>query len=143
MALPALPLKSALFPPANRGFRGKRWLAIALRTAHLVGTAGAGGGFLYGAAAEAWLPYLWLTLASGAVMTALEIWTNGVWLVQVRGAAVLLKLALLGYAAHAPAHAGIALVFVVAISGVVSHAPARVRYWSLLHGRRVDTLPAP
>ena len=136
-------LRILLFPPANRGFRGKRWLGIALRTAHLVGTAGAGAHFLYGAPAAAWLPYLWLTLASGLVMTALEIWSNGFWLIQLRGVAVLAKLGLLGVAMHAPAYAAPALVFIVVISGVVSHAPARVRYWSVLHRRRVDALPAP
>lgn len=130
-----------LFPVRNRPFPAKRWTRIALRSAHLVGTAGVGGGYLYGAAPGLWQPYLWLTVASGVALVLLEVWSNGVWLIQLRGVAVLAKLALLGWMAHSPGHAALALILVVVISGVISHAPASVRYYSLLHGRRIDEWP--
>ena len=46
-----------LFPRDSRSFSGKRWVNIALRTIHLIGVAGLGGGFLYQSPSEVWLPY--------------------------------------------------------------------------------------
>ena len=129
-----------LFPLNTRGFRGRRWLNIGLRSLHLVGTAGVGGGFLYQAPAAGWMPYLALTVASGLAMVALELWANGIWLLQLRGQAVVLKLVLMGLIGWWPAFGPHLLVAVVLISGVVSHAPARVRYYSIFHGRRLDSL---
>ena len=51
-------LKSLLFPSNSRFFPGQRWANICLRTLHLVGLAGLGGGFLYPAAGEHWRIYL-------------------------------------------------------------------------------------
>jgi hypothetical protein len=45
------------FPAQPRKFKTKRWLKISLRTIHLIGIAGAGGGYLYQAPDEAWLPF--------------------------------------------------------------------------------------
>lgn len=117
-----------------------RWARTTLRTAHLVGVAGLGGGFLYGAAPAAWLPYWWLAVATGAVMVALELWSTGLWLIQVRGLAVVVKLGLIYWLLHASDLQLPLLVAVVVISGVVSHAPADVRYFSVFHRRRVDRL---
>ncbi|MGD8708979.1 MAG: hypothetical protein PVF40_01215 [Ectothiorhodospiraceae bacterium] len=128
------------FPPASRRLPAQRWLKITLRTLHLLGTAGVGGAFLYGAAESAWMPYLWLVIASGAGMLALEVWSNGIWLIQVRGLAIGLKLVLLAAIAWADAPALPLFVAVIAISGVISHAPGDVRYFSPWHGRRVESL---
>ena len=62
---------------------------IALRTLHLIGTAGVGGGFLYQAPRETWLPYLALTVASGFAIMFLEIWANAIWLIHICGVAIL------------------------------------------------------
>ena len=129
-----------LFPSDYRTFRGKRWVKITLRTAHLVGTAGLGGGFLYQAPREFWLPYLTLTIASGFAIMLLELWTNGLWLIQLRGIAILFKLVLLSCLHFFPERGGLALVLSVVISGLISHAPGDIRYFSVLHGRRVDLL---
>lgn len=131
-------------PRSARVFRGQRWVKIGLRTLHLLGTAGAGGGYLYGAPAEAWLPWLWLTVTSGAALAAIEVWSDPSWVIQVSGLAIVAKLVLLGAAAHLPALAGWLLAAVIVISGVVSHAPARVRHYSIVHRRRIDRpRPAP
>ncbi|HYW04898.1 MAG TPA: hypothetical protein VFA86_13235 [Gammaproteobacteria bacterium] len=129
-----------LFPAQSRKFPGQRWVNISLRTCHLLGVAGIGGGFLYHAPESAWTPYLWLAVASGAGMVAIQAWSNGIWLIQVRGLAVLAKLVLLALAAWAGASRGTVLVCVIAISGVISHAPGNVRYFSPWHRRRVDSL---
>lgn len=128
------------FPPRPRGFRGKRWVNIALRTAHLLGVAGVGGALLGGVAQSAWLPYLYFTLATGAVMLALEIWSSGIYLLQVRGQATLLKIALLALLPLAPGLAGAVVALSIVISGIFSHAPASVRYYSIFHGRVLDAL---
>ena len=84
-----------LFPRDSRSFSGKRWVNIALRTMHLIGVAGLGGGFLYQSPSEVWLPYLMLSIASGFGIMCLAIWTNGIWFIQLRGIAILIKLILL------------------------------------------------
>lgn len=132
-------LVRSVFPGENRTFPGKRWVETGLRTVHIVGTAGAGGGFLWGAAPEHWLPFLWLTLMSGVALAAVQVWGNGVWLIQIRGLAVAAKLLLLGAMGIGGVRADL-FVLVLIISGVVSHAPARLRYFSPLHMRRIDCL---
>ncbi|RKZ35053.1 MAG: hypothetical protein DRQ37_07060 [Gammaproteobacteria bacterium] len=131
------------FPERNRGFRGKRWVNISLRTLHLLGTAGIGGAFLYQAPTEAWMPYLWLLLVSGIGMLCLEVWSNGIWLLQMRGVAVLVKIILLASLLVIDGIDAMVLVLVIVISGVVSHAPARIRYFSLVHGRQMESLSWP
>jgi hypothetical protein len=129
-------LATALFPVHKRDFYGKRWIKIGLRTLHLMGLAGLGGGYLYQAEAADWLPYLWLTLISGLSMLLVEAWSHGIWLLQVRGLSIFIKIGLLGWAAWLPdsLDALIALC-VVFISGMISHAPGRVRYYSPFYGR--------
>ena len=133
-------LRDALFPRHHRRLPGKRWFNIGLRTLHLIGTAGIGAVYLLGIAPEGWLPFLWLTIGSGAVMVAIEVWGNGVWLVQVRGMSILAKLALLGAMPLFPAYAAGIFTLVIVISAVGSHAPGRLRHYSLLHGRETDHL---
>ncbi len=132
-------LKDIVFPPQNRFFTGKRWTNICVRTVHLIGVAGIGGGFLYGAPREAWEPYLVLTVLSGLLLVGLELFTNGIWLIQIRGLATLLKLGLISMLFFTGPQAFI-IVPVIIISGVISHAPANVRYFSLLHGQRREFL---
>jgi len=128
-----------VFPAQSRGFRGKRWTEIGLRTLHLIGTAGIGGGFLWGADPVHWIPFLWLTVLSGFAMTGLQVWGNGIWLIQVRGLAVVAKLLLLWLMIAYGARVDLFLLVII-ISGVVSHAPASVRYFSPLLMRRIDHL---
>ncbi len=129
----------AVFPQEPRTFPGKRWVETSLRTLHLLGTAGIGGGFLWGADPAHWLPFLWLTVVSGMLMAGLQIWGNGVWLIQVRGLAVMVKLLLLALMVLFGARADL-FVLVIVISGVVSHAPANVRYFSPVFMRRIERL---
>jgi hypothetical protein len=142
-----MPVKSTLLrlmlPPQSRTFPGKRWVQISLRTAHLIGTAGIGGAFLYGAPTSAWLPYFWVLLLSGVAMVLLQLWSNAVWLLQLRGLAILAKLALLALVPLWPQAALPVCIAVVTISGVISHAPGNTRYYSLWHGRRIEAFPAP
>ena len=128
-----------VFPFESRTFPGKRWVETGLRTLHLIGTAGIGGGFLWGADPSQWMPFLWLTVVSGATMAALQVWGNGIWLIQIRGLAVFAKLLLLAIMALAGTRADL-FILVIVISGIVSHAPANLRYFSPLFMRRIEHL---
>ena len=85
----------------------KRWTKISLRTLHLVSVAGVGGGILFGLDKAVWVNYWWLALTSGVLLMAIDIVSNPVWLVQVRGLAIYLKLVLLGMMGVCPQWAGI------------------------------------
>ncbi|MFT5708109.1 MAG: hypothetical protein ACI9ES_002411, partial [Oceanospirillaceae bacterium] len=87
-----------LFPEKKRHIPAKRILSLALRTLHLIGIAGLAGAFLFALPASQWQEYLWLTLASGGLMVVKEIYTDGIWLVQLRGQVILAKILILGLA---------------------------------------------
>ena len=129
-----------LFPAQSRFLPGHRWINITLRTLHLVGMAGLGAGFLYAGLDENWLPYLYLTCLSGLLLMLLSIWSNGIWLIQLRGQLILLKLLLLVAVVLLPELKLELFVLVIALSSVVSHAPGDIRYYSLFHRRRIETL---
>ncbi len=135
------PVIEWLFPRESRHVPAQRWCNITLRSLHLLGIAGLGGGFLYGLPLALWEPYLWLAVAAGSALALLQIWSNGIWLLQVRGMAIVFKLVLLAAAAWGGAPRPSILVAVIAISGVIAHAPGNVRYFSPWHRRRVDSLP--
>jgi hypothetical protein len=107
-----------------------------LRSAHLVGLSGIGGAYFYAGPREIWLPFLVLLVVSGIAMMALEIWSSPYWLVEIRGLAMLAKVALLGAAMASGQLQAAALIIVIVISGVVSHAPSALRYYSVWHRRR-------
>ncbi|MCB1762292.1 MAG: hypothetical protein KDI27_04025 [Gammaproteobacteria bacterium] len=132
-------LKQLLFPVESRSFAGQRWVNIMLRTLHLIGVAGLGGGFLYPAEGDHWQRFFFLTLWSGVGLAVISIWNNGNWLLQLRGQAILLKLLLLLLIPLVPVLKLPLFLGVIVISGVMSHAPARVRYYSLFHRGRVDS----
>lgn len=126
-------LSSYLFPPESRSFAGKRGVSITLRSLHLIGIAGVGAAFLFDVPAEQWLPYMMLTIITGAAMMLMEIWTDGIWLIQLRGMATLLKLVVLSMTLVLGLQAWILFV-VILISGLMSHAPGKVRYYSFIKG---------
>jgi len=133
-------MKRILFPEHSRSFPGKRWINIALRTLHLIGVAGLGGAYLYAAPRELWQPYLWLSLGSGFTLVALSLYSNAVWLLQLRGLLILFKLGLLAVMLWLPGFSLQLGVSVIVLSSVIAHAPGNVRYYSPWHGRRIEHL---
>ena len=130
-------LLQILCPREERTFKGSRWVSISLRTLHLIGLLGAGGGFLFQAPKAVWLPYWILCMISGIGMVCLYVWYTAIWLVQLRGLTVIVKFGLLsalpllaGYEVHA-------LTCVIVVSSIISHAPGDVRYYSVFHRRRI------
>lgn len=117
----------------------KRWTKITLRSLHLLAVAGVGGGVLLGIDKALWLGYWYLALVSGALLMSMDVILNRLWLVQVRGLAILLKLLLLLFLGADPAWNRVLLVLVIVISSVISHAPGAVRYYSVYHRRVINS----
>ena len=117
------------FPIEKREFAGKRHLMISLRTLHLMGVSGYAGFFIFGLASEQWLPLGLLALVSGSLMLVLEIWADGIFLLQMRGLAVLLKLAIFGWILFDPNWRVEGFFGIILLAGYFSHAPAKVRYY--------------
>jgi hypothetical protein len=120
---------------------GNRWLNVILRTLHLVGVAGIGGGYLYACQGDDWRLYQDICLVSGTLLALLFFYSNGVWLLQLRGLVILLKLALFYAIVLWPDLAVPLLVLILILSGWISHAPARVRYYSPFYRRSIESLP--
>ena len=136
----AMSVNRIFIPRQTRSFTGKRWVFITLRTLHLIGVAGLGGGFLYDVPQSVWMPYLQLTIASGSAILLLEIWSNGIYFIQLRGFSTVVKLLVLLSIPLLDGYEFPLFLFIIVISGVMSHAPAYVRYYSVFHRRRIDEL---
>ena len=117
----------------------KRWTKISLRTLHLVSVAGVGGGILFGLDKAVWVNYWWLALASGVLMMAIDIVSNPVWLVQVRGLVIYLKLVMLAILGAYPQWGGTLLLMIIILSAVISHAPGKLRYYSVYHNKVISS----
>lgn len=120
---------------ASRG--GARALRTALRTAHLLAFGTLYGGHVFGVPPARLGPALLATVASGAALMALDLYRTPVWLVQIRGLATLVKIALVAAVAL---HWKLRIAFLTAaivIGGVSSHMPGRYRYYSVVHRRVV------
>jgi len=120
-------LRRLLIPDEPRTFTGKRWVDIGLRCAHLVGVAGIGGGFLLTLGQDQWLSFWHLTLVSGVLLSLLYLWSSAAWLLQLKGQAIIFKLALLALALGVPDWRGVLFILVIVVSGLIAHAPGRVR----------------
>jgi len=118
----------------------KRWTKISLRTMHLLAVAGVGGGILFGLDKDLWINYWWLALVSGVLMMAIDIISNPVWVVQVRGLVIFLKLILLALLGNDPSLDVWLLAFIIIISAVISHAPGKLRYYSAYHRKAISSI---
>ncbi len=121
-------------------FPGKRTLKVGLRTLHLVSIAGVAGGVLFSQAQSSWQLYWYLALASGAAMMTLDFASNFIWCVQVRGIVIYIKLILLSLLGWHPEYDKVLVITMIIISGIISHASGDVRYYSVIHRRRVDAI---
>jgi hypothetical protein len=119
------------FPQQSRCFIGEHWVNILLRTLHLIGVAGVGAAFLFSVSETQWRPYMLLTIISGCAMIFVEVWSNGIWLIQLRGLSTLLKLLILSMTFVVGLQAYI-LISVIVTAGLISHAPGKVRYFSFI-----------
>lgn len=133
-------LGQLIFPPKSRDFKAKRWLKITLRTGHLIGMAGMATYALSDTYITDWLFFIHLTIASGIAMMLLDIWSNGVWLLQLRGQAIIIKLILFATLLMTDQYDSLLFFSIIIISGLIAHAPSNIRYYSIFHRRRIESL---
>lgn len=130
-------LVEARFWERRRPLPGVRAMRTTLRTAHLLASGILYGGHIYSVPAEQLWPALLATLATGGGFVALEVYRAPIWLVQLRGVAALVKVALVLAVAACWSWRVWLLTAVMIIGGVASHMPGRYRYYSVLHRRLV------
>lgn len=127
---------SWLFPENKRHIPAKRLLSISLRTLHLIGIAGLSGAFLFDLPMEQWHGYLLLTVLTGGLMVLKELYSDGIWLLQLRGQIIMLKIILLALAWFYWQMYDIWVYMLsIILSGIISHGPGKLRYYSVWHGK--------
>ncbi|HSB71251.1 MAG TPA: hypothetical protein VLT62_18135 [Candidatus Methylomirabilis sp.] len=135
-------LFTLLFPESPRRIPCERGINIALRSAHLMTSSLLLGGHAFDVAPHRLILFLYLTMASGAGLIAMELYRSCRWIYLLKGVLVELKLTVLIAAGVWWDHRVPLLLLVVLLGSVGSHLPARFRYFSVIHGR-VLTEPAP
>jgi len=121
------------------GIAVKRWTKISLRTLHILAVAGVGGGVLFGLDRDLWINYWWLAMASGILMVIIDWVSNPIWIYQIRGVVIILKLALLLLLGYNSNWDSLILVVIIIISAVISHAPGDIRYYSIYHRKIISS----
>ncbi|MEE8396391.1 MAG: hypothetical protein V3S29_10075, partial [bacterium] len=79
----------------------------------------------------------WGTVVSGSVFVLVELHCSFVFLLQLKGLAVVAKMLLLAAAGFTSEGALGLLIVAIVIGGISSHMPGRFRYYSIFHGREV------
>jgi hypothetical protein len=116
---------------------GRRLVKVLLRCTHLVGMAGLVGTVMAsGSGAGLWF---WVTLLSGLALLGLDAIASPIWFVQLRGVALYVKLLLLIPLHGHPELAIWWLMAMIVLSGFFSHAPGWIRYFSVYHGRMIQS----
>jgi len=134
---------SLLFPDPPREVPGHRGIKISLRAAHVlcVGLLTALYLIDIGADAErldaARRVWLWATIGSGGAILVLDLYQSAAFLLQLRGAVLILKLACVAGLQRMGDATGWVLAALVIVSVISSHAPSRWRYRVLIGSGRI------
>ncbi|MFO1077633.1 MAG: hypothetical protein U1E73_07890 [Planctomycetota bacterium] len=130
-------LRRLLLPDRPRDFPGRRGMKIALRAVHVLCAGIFVGAHVFAATADDRTAWCAATVVSGGMLLLLDLHESAAFLLQVRGAVVLAKLA--GVAAlpwlDGARQPVLATLFLVAVAS--SHAPAKVRYHLLVGSGRL------
>lgn len=110
-------------------------MRIILRTIHLIGMAFLVGGVAQGLPMAELRHAYWTTVGSGLLFVAAELFSTFIWLFQLKGWAVIIKMGLLAGAMLVPDRALAFLITAIVIGGISSHMSGRYRYYSLIHRR--------
>jgi uncharacterized membrane protein len=116
-----------------------RILRTALRTLHLLAVGAYFGGHVFSVPPERLMPAVVAVVATGLLFVVFETWSEPVWLVQMRGVATYVKLALTASVPLLWDQRIWILSLVMTIGVVITHAPANLRYYSVKHRRVVYT----
>lgn len=122
----------------TRSFRGERAVTVAMRTVHIAAMGLVLGGVAYAVPQDRLGLPVALTIVSGLVLFAVDLWKGGAYLVQGNGVAVLVKLALLAVGQFAPGQRLAWYLAATVVASVGSHMPHAWRHWSFAHGRVLE-----
>lgn len=124
-----------LFPDPPRPLPYARAMSIALRTLHIAAVGILLGGHAFEVPSVRLLPWLSLSIISGAGLIGLELYSSCKWLYQGKGVLVMLKLLLIAAVAVFWEQRLWLLLAALVLGSVGSHMPGRFRYYSFLHRR--------
>ncbi len=110
-----------------RDFRGRRWLSVFLRGAHLIAVISFGAALLQAPSAPLPEHAGSAVLISGVLIWLLDLWHKPAHLVEGAGLSMLLKLVLVAWMIFSPGLREPLFWIIVAWSAVFSHAPSSFR----------------
>ena len=120
-----------------------RALNIALRTAHIGAMGILVGGHAFDVPPERLMVSLWVAIATGVTLAAVEAGPRLLWFHQGRGLMTMTKLALLCAVPLAWDYRLPILLTVIVLASVGSHMPARFRYYSVVHRQIIRDICGP
>lgn len=112
-----------------------RGISILFRTVHIAAIGILVGGHVFAAPEARLLPFLYLSIVSGAGLIGIELYSSCKWFYQGKGILVLLKLLLVAAVGVFWEQRVWLLLIAVIIGSVGSHMPGRFRYYSIRHRR--------
>ncbi len=126
-----------IFPTEPRHLPGQRSIKIVLRGFHVLCAGVLTGAYLFEVESELRMAWLLATLITGLLILAVDLFESGAFLLQTRGAVLLLKILLLAGLSSFGGYKGLVLCLIVVVSVISSHAPSKVRYFVLLGRGRI------
>jgi len=124
-------LRRLLLPEEHRHFPGRMWVRVLCRSLHILCIGMFVGGTLYGAPARELTGWLHGAITTGSVLILTDLYASFIYLAELRGLAMLVKLGLLGALHWIPEHRVPVLIGIVLGSSIVSHMSSRWRHWTL------------
>lgn len=129
--------KRILLPDPEREFPGERAVRTGIRTAHIIAMGALLGGHVFDIEPARLVPWLVLSVATGATFVAVELYGSCAWAVQLRGLLTAVKVGLLLLVPLFWHQRVWILMLIVVIGAVGSHMPSRLRYYSFMTGSAV------
>ena len=120
-----------------------RWLNIGTRTIHIAAMGVLLGGHAFEVTPDRLKLALWITIASGIVLIALESQFRLLWLHQGRGLMTITKLVLICIVPFAWDYRFPILIAVVLIASVGSHMSGKFRYYSFIRREVIPDISGP
>lgn len=108
---------------------------ISTRTAHIGVTGVLFGGHIFGIAAERLVPWLGLSILTGAVLVVLEAYPSWRWCYEVRALMVMAKVLLMCSLLWLWTYRIPILIAIIVLGSAGSHVPKRFRHYSLMDRR--------
>jgi len=121
----------------------RRWLNIALRTAHIGAMGILVGGHAFDVTPERLKASLFLAIGTGVALAAMESGLRLLWFHQGSGLMTMAKLALICAVPLVWDYRLPILLAVIVIASVASHMPGRYRHYSVLYRRVIRDVPDP